>query len=344
MSSSFDTPNPGEQSDGVSAERPAMGVVRLLDSAHAARPRYASFDEEARIRRRDGARLGADRRQNALFVVSFVFASLFMYAGGFLTAFLYLNPADGLDRAALSEPVSEQQSLGIVGSATAESVMPITPSREIAAAQARIGAVTDAPGALVDGLPISRSNDNGTGPVMEGAFMGQAEPLTRRGGTQAADAETGVSAGATPPAQIAAVSPSLNEAVSNQAISRQGSSGQGYSGPAPSGKAPAPVAVKPSTALASLAQAPIVLQFGAFGSRTNANNMVTRLSGLIEAPRIYESTGSNGAPLYHVLGGAFENETAAKRVAAALSNEHRLESIVRRAPEAALSPSQPNAG
>lgn len=325
-----------------------MGVVRLLDSAHTARPRYGSFDEEARIRRRDGARLGADRRQNALFVISFVFASLFMYAGGFLTAFFYLNAGEvpvvqAAAAQAARSPIAGPENtraqtiapqlgnrepgvgLGIVGpaSATAEPVTPRAVAPEIAAARARVGAVTDAPGALVTGVPsisgggasaIEGAEDEQ--PEMHGAFSVQAEPLTRRGGaSNASNPES--RATSQNAAQVASVSPVVGAGANKSAASTL-------------------------TATSGVSNPALTLQFGAFGSRSNADNLIIRLTGLIDAPRIHTTTGSNGAALYHVLGGRYDSEAAAKRVAATLSAEHRLESLVRPAPKSRASDTAPD--
>ncbi len=72
-----------------------------------------------------------------------------------------------------------------------------------------------------------------------------------------------------------------------------------------------------------------VLQFGAFGSKSNAEKLVAKLKGRVPGMRIDQREVASGKKLYIVSGGAFRDADAAQKMAKRLKTSDRIDSFVR---------------
>ncbi|MEQ9490625.1 MAG: SPOR domain-containing protein [Alphaproteobacteria bacterium] len=262
-------------------------------------PGYSSFDEEARIRRRDPGYLEQDRLQSLVLVGGFATSALLLFIAGFVSAFLLFDDAVTGDVAALDaqkpeapaiaaapaepsdEPVDFPAQRDFVGTAQADadSDTPPEPTPEVAAARALAdsGEPVDAPG----------------NPVVP---MDQAE--------QAAQ-----TASIPPPDPVAAEEP-------NQPVQLVRTS-------------PEPAGGSESTSATAQPTRGFVLQFGAFGDRKNADNLVSLLNGKVGPVWVIEGKASSGADLFFVRGGAFETRDGAAAAARKLWQSDRIDSFVR---------------
>ena len=280
---------------GDTARSEPSGVVsRFMRN----QPSYSTFDEEARIRRRDPGYLQQDRLQSLVLIGGFVSSALLLFIAGFVSAFLLFDDVAPSDVAVAdpdvitAPPVVEtaqapeapvdfppQRDFVSTANAEADSDVPPEPAPEVAAARALAdsGEPVDAPGSPVVTLEQAVKQQQ---PAIE--------PQATTGGQAAQDE----------PVQLVRATPE-------------------------------PVA-QPSTSTASTPPARgYVLQFGAFGDRGNAQGLVNLLKQKVGRVWIVEGRASSGADLFFVRGGSYESRDEAAAAARKLWQSDRIDSFVR---------------
>lgn len=146
-------------------------------------PSYSTFDEEARIRRRDPGYLEQDRIQSLVLIGGFVASALLLFIAGFVSAFVLFDDVTPTDVAtaqpeavvappvvatatppavnSTADPVDFPQSDFVsTAQADADSEAPPAPAPEVAAARALAdsGVAVDAPGSPV--VPVEQPAAN----------------------------------------------------------------------------------------------------------------------------------------------------------------------------------------
>ncbi len=266
-------------------------------------PSYSSFDEEARIRRRDPGYLEQDRLHALVLIGGFATSALLLFIAGFVSAFLLFDDVTPADVASSEGQVQEaplvaadtvpptagavdfpaQSDFVGTAQADADSENPPEPAPEVAAARALAdsGEPVDAPG-------------NPVVPVEQAAQTSQTTQADEPVETQ----QPSSTQAPNEPVQLVRANPEpVNETA---AISS---------------------AVPPTRGF--------VLQFGAFGDRKNAANLVSLLKGKVGPVWVVEGKASSGADLFFVRGGAFESRTSAAAAARKLWQTDRIDSFVR---------------
>lgn len=280
--------------DDGAARGGASGVVSRFMSNQ---PSYSTFDEEARIRRRDSGYLEQDRLQALVLIGGFAASALLLFIAGFVSAFLLFDDIGPADVAVSEPPPVETPAVvappviasaepppaaaddpvdfpagDFVGSAQADaqSDLPPAPAPEIAAVRAlnENNVAVDAPGNPV--VPVQPV----VNPQPE-VFSQSAEPDT--------------------PVQLVRTAPESSLQLTN----------------------PPPVTRG------------FVLQFGAFGDKANAEGLAALLKQKVGRVWIVEGKASSGADLFFVRGGSFESRDDAAAAARKLWQSDRIDSFVR---------------
>lgn len=160
---------------GAARDEAPSAVSRFMRN----QPSYSTFDEEARIRRRDPGYLEQDRIQSLVLVGGFVASALLLFIAGFVSAFLLFDDVTSTDvavaepEAVVAPPVVATVTPPIVdptvdsvdfpqsdfvstAQADADSEAPPEPAPEVAAARALAdsGLAVDAPGSPV--IPVEQ--------------------------------------------------------------------------------------------------------------------------------------------------------------------------------------------
>jgi cell division septation protein DedD len=261
------------------------------------------ISEQPLLRPKESIRFSLTRGAVAAITIGVVVAAALLYAGGFVTAFVVLQPADekqmAQSREGLPPPplVDADRPRSALASKTGESgPLKVVMSRETSGGKALVtpqggGSIIRPPAA--PSKPVSAFSPPPVDPVPE--TPGAIAPL--------------------PPAPggLAPTAPPEPSSISEiQAVK-----------PIPPRK---PVADKPSAPPVVSGSVAYTVQLGAFGSEANANQLKQKLSTAIPGLRVERGNTPSGRTLYYLRAGLFSARKEAKAFAARLKSEQKIKS------------------